>query len=100
MPSDCLAGYPVKPVLPVSSAGSAQQAAVIPQIDLFAACCPLSAASWHFALRFISVKTDHGSALGGTNMSCVLVIEYWNLRFVCNLVFGVWDFIIPPIHYS
>ena len=23
----------------------------------------------------------------------VLVIEYWNLRFVCNLVLGVWDFI-------
>ncbi len=22
----------------------------------------------------------------------VLVIEYWNLRFVCNLVLGVWDF--------
>jgi hypothetical protein len=22
-----------------------------------------------------------------------LVIEYWNLTFVCNLVLGVWDFI-------
>jgi len=27
------------------------------------------------------------------NLSFVLVIEYWNLRFVCNLVLGVWDFI-------
>jgi hypothetical protein len=26
----------------------------------------------------------------------VLVIEYWNLRFVCNLVLGVWDFISLP----
>jgi len=30
----------------------------------------------------------------------VLVIWYWNLRFVCNLVLGVWDFITPPLHYS
>jgi len=22
-----------------------------------------------------------------------LVIEYWNLKFVCNLVLGAWDFI-------
>ena len=21
-----------------------------------------------------------------------LVIEYWNLLFFCNLVFGIWDF--------
>ena len=27
------------------------------------------------------------------NSKSVLVIEYWNLRFVCNLVLGVWDFI-------
>jgi hypothetical protein len=27
------------------------------------------------------------------NSKPVLVIEYWNLRFVCNLVLGAWDFI-------
>ena len=27
------------------------------------------------------------------NSKPVLVIEYWNLRFVCNLVLGVWDLI-------
>ena len=27
------------------------------------------------------------------NPKPVLVIYYWNLRFVCNLVLGVWDFI-------
>ena len=27
------------------------------------------------------------------NSKSVLVFEYWNLRFVCNLVLGVWDFI-------
>ena len=27
------------------------------------------------------------------NSKHTLVIEYWNLRFVCNLVLGVWDFI-------
>jgi hypothetical protein len=26
------------------------------------------------------------------NPKPVLVIEYWNLRFICNLVLGVWDF--------
>jgi hypothetical protein len=28
----------------------------------------------------------------------VLVIEYWNLIFICNLVLEIWDFIIhkPP----
>jgi hypothetical protein len=26
------------------------------------------------------------------NSKPVLVIEYWNLRFVCNLVLGIWDF--------
>jgi hypothetical protein len=30
------------------------------------------------------------------NSKFVLVIEYWNLRFVCNLVLGVWDFIGSP----
>jgi hypothetical protein len=29
------------------------------------------------------------SASGGSN---VLVIEYWNLRFICNLVLVIWDF--------
>ncbi len=24
----------------------------------------------------------------------VSVIEYWNLRFVCNLVLVIWDFIV------
>jgi hypothetical protein len=27
------------------------------------------------------------------NSKPALVIEYWNLRLVCNLVLGVWDFI-------
>ena len=27
------------------------------------------------------------------NSKLVLVIEYWDLRFVCYLVLGVWDFI-------
>ena len=31
------------------------------------------------------------SASGGSNVF-VLVIEYWNLRFICNLVLGIWDF--------
>jgi hypothetical protein len=26
------------------------------------------------------------------NSKPVLVIEYWNLRFICNLVLGIWDF--------
>jgi hypothetical protein len=26
--------------------------------------------------------------------SNVLDIDYWNLRFICNLVLGIWDFII------
>ena len=26
------------------------------------------------------------------NSKLVLVIWYWNLEFVCNLVLGVWDF--------
>ena len=34
------------------------------------------------------------------NSKPVLVIEYWNLRFVCDLVLGVWDFInsLTPKH--
>ena len=30
------------------------------------------------------------------NSKLVLVIEYWNLKFVCDLVLGVWDFISSP----
>jgi len=47
-------------------------------------------------------QTNHNnqSASGGPNLSCVLDIEYWNLRFVYNLVLGVWDFIIQPLYYS
>jgi hypothetical protein len=52
-------------------------------------------------------QTNHNdrSASGGPNLHIILrkenfkyvwVIEYWNLRFVCNLVLGVWDFITPP----
>jgi hypothetical protein len=26
------------------------------------------------------------------NPKYVWVIEYWNLRFTCNLVLGIWDF--------
>jgi hypothetical protein len=26
------------------------------------------------------------------NFKSLLVIEYWNLRFNCNLVLGIWDF--------
>ena len=26
------------------------------------------------------------------NFKSVLVIEYWNLRFNCNLVLGIWNF--------
>jgi hypothetical protein len=26
------------------------------------------------------------------NSKYVWVIEYWNLRFICNLVLGIWDF--------
>jgi len=28
------------------------------------------------------------------------VIEYWNLRFVCNLLLEVWDFINLLLHHS
>jgi len=34
------------------------------------------------------------------NSKLVLVIEYWNLRFVCNLVLGVWDLIIPSLQQT
>jgi hypothetical protein len=32
------------------------------------------------------------------NSKYVWVIEYWNLRFICNLVLGIWDlsFGLPP----
>jgi hypothetical protein len=26
------------------------------------------------------------------NSKPVLVIDYWNLRFICNLVLAIWDF--------
>jgi hypothetical protein len=47
-------------------------------------------------------QTNHNdqSACGGPNLFSVLVIEYWNLKFVCNLVLGVWDFIIPRLQNS
>jgi len=31
------------------------------------------------------------SQLPKFEISNVLVIEYWNLRFVCNLLFEIWD---------
>ena len=34
------------------------------------------------------------------NSILVLVIWYWNLGFVCNLVLGVWDFSSPSLHHS
>jgi len=37
------------------------------------------------------------------NSKPVSVIEYWNLRFICNLVLGVWDFIdssTPVLQYN
>ena len=33
------------------------------------------------------------------NSKPVLIIEYWNLKFVCNLVLEVWDLITPLLHY-
>jgi len=32
------------------------------------------------------------------NSKPVLVIQYWNLRFVCNLVLEIWDFICSMLH--
>jgi len=29
-----------------------------------------------------------------TTVMSVLVIENWNLRFICNLVLEIWDFIV------
>jgi len=26
-------------------------------------------------------------------LNTVSVIEYWNLRFICNLVLGIWNFL-------
>jgi hypothetical protein len=36
-------------------------------------------------------QTNHNdqSACGGPNLFFVMVIEYWNLRFVCNLVLEI-----------
>ena len=34
------------------------------------------------------------------NSKLVLVIEYWNLKFVCDLVLGAWDFISSPYSIS
>jgi len=31
---------------------------------------------------------------GSTALRTVSVIEYWNLGFICNLVLGIWDFIV------
>ena len=28
------------------------------------------------------------------NSKYVWVIEYWNLRFICNLVLGIWGFVM------
>ena len=54
-----------------------------------------------FQITNLKYQTNHNdqSASGGPNLFCVLVIEYWNLRFVCDLVLGVWDFIdfITPV---
>jgi hypothetical protein len=33
------------------------------------------------------------------NPKRVLVIEYWNLRFICNLVLGIWDFNIRCLEH-
>jgi len=30
----------------------------------------------------------------------VLVIEYWSLRFICNLVLGIWNFVIVLLQYN
>ncbi len=31
------------------------------------------------------------------NSKHVLVIEYWNLEFICNLALGIWDFRFQPL---
>ena len=31
------------------------------------------------------------------NFKSVLVIEYWNLRFNCNLVLRIWDFELSDV---
>ena len=33
------------------------------------------------------------------NSKPVLVIEYWNLRFICNLVLVIWNFIIWNLNH-
>jgi hypothetical protein len=37
-------------------------------------------------------KIPSSKHLGERRLKSVLVIEYWNLRFVCHLVLGIWDF--------
>ena len=39
--------------------------------------------------QFQNPKPSHH--LKKENFKYVLVIEYWNLRFICNLVLGIWD---------
>jgi hypothetical protein len=31
---------------------------------------------------------------GTTALNSVSVIEYWDLGFLCNLVLGIWDFLV------
>jgi hypothetical protein len=31
---------------------------------------------------------------GTTALNSVSVIEYWDLGFICNLVLGIWDFLV------
>jgi len=37
-------------------------------------------------------KIQNPTRLSSSQAKRVLVIEYWNLRFICNLVLGIWDF--------
>jgi hypothetical protein len=46
--------------------------------------CPVASSPANLGLRF------------DTTIVNVLVIEYFNLRFICNLVLEIWDFIIEP----
>ena len=52
------------------------------------------------ALRLDSPPCGRVPSFKILNLFFVLVIEYWNLRFVCNLVLGVWDFITPSIQQT
>ena len=40
--------------------------------------------------QFQNFKRSHPPKKGSPIY--VWVIEYWNLRFICNLVLGIWDF--------